>query len=248
LIDGRRVLGLITARGGSKGLPGKNVRELCGHPLIGWTVAAGLGARSLDDLVVSTDSPEIAAVAERYGATAPFLRPEELAGDTASSMDVVAHAIGWLRDQGRSYDYLMLLEPTSPLRDAADIEAALRRLLDSGATSIVGVCRADAVHPAFMYRVGDGDRLRPFMPQTKMDALRRQDTEAVYYLEGSVYASRLPDLFERGGFNHGDTIGYEVPKWKAPEIDDIVDFMLVEAIIRHRKIAPPSARRAASNA
>lgn len=248
MIDGRRVLGLITARGGSKGLPGKNVRELCGHPLIGWTVAAGVAASSLDDLVVSTDSPEIAAVAESYGATAPFLRPAELASDTASSMDVVEHAVGWLREQGRSYDYLMLLEPTSPLRDAADIEAALRFLVDSGATSVVGVCRADTIHPAFMYRVGAGDRLRPFMPQASADALRRQDTEPLYYLEGSVYASRLPDLFERGGFNHSDTIGYEVPKWKSPEIDDIVDFMLVEAIIRHRGIAPPRARQAASGA
>lgn len=236
MIDGRRVLGLITARGGSKGLPGKNVRDLCGHPLIAWTIEAATGARSLDDVVLSTDSPEIAAVAERYGATVPFLRPAELAGDAASSIDVVAHAVQWLRDHGSEYDYVMLLEPTSPLREASDIDAAMRALVDSGACSIVGVCRADTVHPAFMYKVGTGGRMAPLMPGAPSDGLRRQDVEPVYFLEGSVYASRLPDLFERGGFNHDDTIGYEVPKWKAPEIDDMVDLLYVEAIMRHRGI------------
>ena len=237
MIEGKRVLGLITARGGSKGLPGKNVRDLCGHPLIAWTVAAALGAEPIDDVVVSTDSPDIAAVAKRYGAEVPFMRPSKLAGDTATSMDVVAHALDRLREAGREYGYLVLLEPTSPLREAADIDLALRRLIDTGAVSIVGVARAGSVHPAFMYRSGADGRLLPFLPVPDRESLRRQDTEPVFFLEGTVYASRLPDLIERGGFYHADCVGYEVPKWKSPEVDDIIDFLLVEAIMKHRGVA-----------
>lgn len=248
MIDGRKVLALITARGGSKGLPGKNVRELGGHPLIAWSISAGLASELVDDLVVSTDSPEIASVAEKYGAQVPFMRPDALAGDTATSMDAVAHALSWLRDAGREYDYLVLLEPTSPLREASDIDAALRRLVDSRSVSIVGVCRAETVHPAFMYRVGSGEKLIPYVDGSSPETLRRQDTEPLFFLEGSVYASRLPDLLERGGFYHADTIGYEVPKWKAPEIDDMVDFLLVEAIIRERGIEGPALPEPAGDA
>ena len=233
MIDGKRVLGLITARGGSKGLPGKNIRPLCGKPLIAWTIEAGERASAIDDLVLSTDSEEIVEVARRHGAEVPFLRPAELASDTASSIDVVMHALDWLRAKGREYDLLVLLEPTSPLREAADIDAALRQMLDAGAVAIAGVCRADTVHPAFMFRRGRGERLEPFM-QKSAESLRRQDVEPLFFLEGSVYASTIPAFRERRGFYHGDTLGYEVPKWKAPEIDDIVDFMFVEAIMKHR--------------
>lgn len=233
MIDGKRVLGLVTARGGSKGLPGKNVRDLCGKPLIAWTIEAGLHSDAIDDLVLSTDSEEIAEVGQRHGAEVPFRRPAELASDTASSIDVVIHALDWLRGQGRDYDLLVLLEPTSPLREARDIDAALRQMLDHGATAIAGVCRADTVHPAFMFRKALAGRLVPYLTHSA-DAVRRQEVEPLFYLEGTVYASTVPAVRERRGFYHDDTIGYEVPKWKAPEIDDIVDFLFVEAIMKHR--------------
>lgn len=233
MIQGKKVLGLITARGGSKGLPGKNVRPLCGKPLIAWSVAAGKAAPSLDAVVVSTDDEAIAAAARAAGAEVPFMRPAELAGDTASSIDVVLHVIDALAAAGRSFDIVVLLEPTSPLREAADIEKGLALLLESGAGSVVGVCRAESAHPAFMYRQDDKRRLRPFMDR-QPTGLRRQEIETLFFLEGTLYASHIDVLRSTRSFYHDDTVGYEVPKWKSLEIDDIDDFLMVEALAKHK--------------
>jgi len=230
------VLGLVVARGGSKGLPGKNVRDLCGKPLIVWTIDAARASRCLDAVVVSTDDKAIAELASRHGAEAPFIRPPALASDTASSVDVVEHAIDFLAAAGRTFDIVVLLEPTSPLREPGDIDGAVSRLVKSGAGSIVSVCRTEATHPAFMYRLGAGAHLTPFLDR-QPNGLRRQELEPVYFLEGTIYASRVNVLKERRSFYHDDTIAYEVPKWKSIEIDDLEDFLMVEAIVKHKGLA-----------
>lgn len=235
MLDGQKVLGLITARGGSKGLPGKNIRPLRGKPLIAWSIEAAKSCTSLDALVVSTDSEEIAAVARHYGAEAPFLRPSELAGDTATSVDVIEHAINFLRERGEEYGYVVLIEPTSPLREPHDIDLALRQMSEAGADSVVSVGLADTVHPAFMFRKGAAQRLELFQGGA-FRVLRRQELEPVFFLEGTVYASRVASLLAQRTFCQTNTVGYEVPKWKVPEIDDIVDFLHVEAIMKHRGI------------
>lgn len=229
-----KVLCLVTARGGSKGLPGKNVRPLLGKPLIAWSIEAGLRAPSADALVVSTDDEAIAQAARDAGARVPFMRPPELAGDTASSIDVVLHAIDWLAAAGDSYDVVVLLEPTSPLRKAADIEAALELMVSRGAGAVVSVCRAESVHPAFMYRKDAGGCLQPFL-ERQPTSLRRQEIEPLYFLEGTVYVSRIDVLRARRSFYHEDTVGYEVPKWKSLEIDDLDDFLMVEALLKHKE-------------
>ncbi len=236
MIEGFKVLGLVTARGGSKGLPGKNIRDLCGKPLIAWTIDAARAATCLDAIVVSTDDPEIAAVAERYGAEVPFLRPAELAADTASSIDVVIHAIDFLAATGRVFDLVVLLEPTSPLREASDIDNGLSLMLSSGADAVVSVCRAECAHPAFMYRQRPDARLVPFMDQ-QPTGLRRQEIESVFFLEGTLYASRVDVLKTKRSFYHEGTIAYEVPKWKSIEIDDLDDFVMVEALTKHKGLA-----------
>lgn len=234
VIDGRSVLALVTARGGSKGLPGKNVRPLCGKPLIAWTVAAGLESRIIDTLVVSTDDETIAEAARAAGARVPFMRPAELATDTATSMDVVEHAVQSLEEMGERFDYLVLLEPTSPLREASDIDNAMAELCRRNPEgSVVSVCAAETVHPAFMYRLDDRGRLTPYGGR-QPDGLRRQEIDPVYYLDGTVYASWIPTLRQRRSFYHDATIPYVVPKWKAPEIDDLLDLVVVEAIMKHR--------------
>ena len=230
------MLGLVVARGGSKGLPGKNVRDLCGKPLIVWTIDAARASRCLDAVVVSTDDKAIAELASRHGAEAPFIRPPALASDTASSVDVVEHAIDFLAAAGRTFDIVVLLEPTSPLREPGDIDGAVSRLVKSGAGSIVSVCRTEATHPAFMYRLGAGAHLTPFLDR-QPNGLRRQELEPVYFLEGTIYASRVNVLKERRSFYHDDTIAYEVPKWKSIEIDDLEDFLMVEAIVKHKGLA-----------
>lgn len=232
--DNWKVLCLVTARGGSKGLPGKNIRPLLGKPLIAWSIDAGLCAPSADALVVSTDDEAIAQVARAAGALVPFMRPAELAGDTASSIDVVLHAIDWLAAAGEHYDVVVLLEPTSPLRESADIEAALELMARQHAGAVVSVCRAESVHPAFMYRRNVGGRLQPFL-ERQPTGLRRQEIEPLYFLEGTVYASRIDVLRARRSFYHEDTVGYEVPRWKSLEIDELDDFLMVEALLKHKE-------------
>lgn len=229
MVVGRKVLAVVTARGGSKGLPRKNVRPLCGRPLIKWSIDTALACTEIDAVVVSTDDEQIAAVATAAGAEVPFLRPPALAGDTASSIDVVIHVLDFLESNGRVFDIVLLLEPTSPLREVADIQVALRRMVDTGAAAIVSVCRAESTHPAFMFRTNAQGRLEPFMFAFPA-GIRRQEIEPLFYLDGSLYASTVEALRKQRSFYHEDTLAYEVSKWKALEIDDIDDFEMVEAI------------------
>jgi CMP-N,N'-diacetyllegionaminic acid synthase len=230
----KRVLSIVTARGGSKGLPCKNIRPLLGKPLIAWSIEAGLCAPSVDALVVSTDDAAIARAACAAGARVPFMRPAELAVDTASSIDVVLHAIDWLAAAGEHYEIVVLLEPTSPLRETSDIESALELLFVSEAGAVVSVCRAESVHPAFMYRCNSAGRLQPFL-EGQPTSLRRQEVEPLYFLEGTVYVSYIDVLREFRTYYHANTIAYEVPKWKSLEIDDLHDFFMVEALLKHKE-------------
>jgi CMP-N,N'-diacetyllegionaminic acid synthase len=234
--SGSKVLAIVPARGGSKGLPGKNIRSLCGRPLIQWSIDTALACDEIDAVVVSTDDEQIAAVAGAAGAEVPFLRPPALAGDAASSIDVVIHALDFLERNGRVFDIVLLLEPTSPLREVADIQVALRRMVDTGAAAIVSVCRAESTHPAFMFRTTVQGRLEPLM-SAYPTGVRRQEIEPLFYLEGTLYASTVDALRERRSFYHADTLAYEVSKWKAHEIDDIDDFEMVEAIAIYKGLA-----------
>jgi len=229
-----KVLCLVTARGGSKGLPGKNIRPLLGKPLIAWSIEAGLRAPSADELLVSTDDEGIAQAAQAAGARVPFIRPAELSGDDASSVDVVMHAIDWLEATGEYFDVVVLLEPTSPLRESVDVEAALDLMVCQRASAVVSVCRAESIHPAYMYRRDAGARLQPYLDYHPT-GLRRQDIEPLYFLEGSVYASKIDVLRTRRSFYHEDSVGYEVPRWKSLEIDELNDFLMVEAMLKHKE-------------
>ena len=226
----------MTARGGSKGLPGKNLRPLCGRPLIQWSIDAALDCSEIDTLIVSTDDERIAELALVSGAETPFLRPPALSGDSASSIDVVFHALDFLESNGRMFDIVVLLEPTSPLREAKDIQQALHHMNNTGASAIVSVCRAESTHPAFMFRKTSSGRLKPFSSSSPTN-LRRQQIEPMFYLDGTLYASTVEALREQKSFYHEDTLAYEVPKWKAIEIDDIDDFEMVEAIVKYKGLA-----------
>ncbi|MGA8412615.1 MAG: acylneuraminate cytidylyltransferase family protein [Xanthobacteraceae bacterium] len=233
MIADARVLGLITARGGSKGLPGKNIRPLCGKPLIEWSISAAKGASCIDRIVVSTDDAAIAEVAQRAGAEVPFKRPSELATDSASSVDVVIHAIDMLAETELIFDIVVLLEPTSPLRESFDIDEGVERLIRSGAGSVVSVCRAVSAHPAFMFSQDKKGRLRPYLNQ-QPTGLRRQDLDPIFFLDGTLYVSRVDVLRHKRSFYHEDTVAFEVPKWKSLEIDDVDDFVMVEALMARR--------------
>jgi CMP-N,N'-diacetyllegionaminic acid synthase len=233
MIGQSRVLALIPARGGSKGLPRKNVLPLLGRPLIGWTIEQAKQSRYIDRVVVSTDDFEIAEAGRASGGDVPFMRPAELASDTASSIDVILHALDTLGEAGDHYEYLALLEPTSPLRDSSDIDAALEQLVSTHrAESIVGVAKVESAHPDFLVRI-EGGFAKPFAVH-EIQAKRRQELDELYFFEGSLYIAAVNSLRARRSFYHSATLPYVVPKFKAYEIDDPSDFIVVEALMRAR--------------
>lgn len=228
-----RVLAIIPARGGSKGLPGKNIRPLCGKPLIGWTIEQAQQSKYIDEIFVSTDSQEIADVAETFGVSVPDLRPAELASDTATSASFVIYTIEKLKSEGKEFDYIILLEPTSPLRTAQDIDSSIEILkTNPEVQSVVGVCKAECAHPAFMVRIDSNGILAPYLDQ--MRAVRRQDIGDLYYFEGTVYVSTIDAFLEKESFYHDKTLPYIVPKSRAFEIDDQEDWFIIESIIKNR--------------
>lgn len=238
MINGKRVLALVPARSGSKGLPHKNVRLLRGRPLLTWPISAAKASRHVDRVVISTDSPEYAELGRQAGGDAPFLRPAALASDSAPSIDFILHAIDELEAAGDSYDYLVLLEPTSPLTDGDDVDAALAALdarLDE-ADAIVGVTAMVSTHPAFAVRLDAQGLIQPYAAASFGQLPRRQDAEPLYNLEGSLYVSSIDALRRERGFCHRRTLPYVTPRWKSFEIDDLVDFICVEAILAQREL------------
>ncbi|MDO8607466.1 MAG: acylneuraminate cytidylyltransferase family protein [Phaeospirillum sp.] len=225
MIGGLSVLALITARGGSKGLPGKNIRPLGGKPLVAWSVEQARAATLVDRVVISSDDPAIIAAAVAAGCDAPFVRPAALADDGATSADVVAHALTAL---DRRYDLLALLQPTSPLRSPADIDACIRRVAEDGAPSCVGVTVA-AKSPYWMQTMDAAGRLSPLLPP--QDAARRQDLPPVYCLNGAVYVVRVEWFLSHRAFVGAGSVGHVMPAERSIDIDTLLDFRLAEAII-----------------
>jgi len=237
MIENKKVLGIVVARAGSKGLPGKNYELLAGKPLVQYAIEAGKNSRFIDDVVISTDCKRCMEIATDLGVDVPFTRPDNLSGDTVPSADVIEHAINYLGERGDSYDIFVLLEPTSPLRDGTDIDAALEAMVLAGHTSLVSVCQAEDQHPCFMFELEDKGNLVPWSGN-KFEPLRRQDVQHAYYLEGSVYISYIDTFIQHRTFCHENTGAYIVPKWKAFEIDDIWDFLCIEAIMKFRALNP----------
>jgi CMP-N,N'-diacetyllegionaminic acid synthase len=240
MIKGKRIIALIPARSGSKGLVGKNTKLLCGKPLIAWPIQSAQLSKYIDKVVVSTDSQKIAEVALQYQAEVPFIRPSHLAQDSTSSFDVIAHALEALALEGETFDYLFLLEPTSPLTQTSDIDLAIERLIDNAdnAKAIVGLCANEEGHPAFSVKINRQGFLEPY--QENFEVLRRQDLPACYRYEGSLYGSDIVTLKKEKSFYHQQTIGYLVPKWQALEIDDLTDFICVEAIMNNLNLIKAS--------
>lgn len=231
MYKGKRILAIIPARGGSKGLPGKNIKELCGKPLIAWSIEHAQKSKYVDEIFVSTDSREIADVAEQFGVKVPELRPAELAVDTAPSSAFIVYTLEKYRKEGNNFDYFILLEPTSPLRDAEDVDNSIAALIDTpSCESIIGVCESESEHPAYLEVINEKGLMEPYDKERRV--LRRQDLPKVYFHEGSVYVSESDAYLRRRTFYHEKTLPYVVPKWKSFEVDDIVDFTIIEAIMK----------------
>lgn len=229
-----RILAVIPARGGSKGVPRKNLRSLGGRPLLSYAVEVARVAGIFTDIVVTTDDPEIQAVALREGAQAPFLRPAELATDSAGGIPTIVHAVEEMeRRTGAHYDYVILLQPTAPLRTAEDVKEATRRMIDSGADAVISVVDVDNWHPMKMKRL-QGDWLVDYEPPP-YEGIPRQALPRVYIVNGAVYGVRRDVLMESGSLKGERCLGYVMPPERSVNIDTEVDLVVAEHYLAARR-------------
>lgn len=228
MIRGKRVLAIIPARGGSKGLPRKNILPLAGKPLIAWTIEAARASRYIDRCIVSTDDAEIAQVAADWGGEVPFLRPAQLAQDDTPTREVILHAL----DLVDGYEYIVVLQPTSPLRLPSDIDGCLETMVKAQATTAVSVTKADKP-PHWMYRLNGSGRLVPVLESTTPIA-RRQDAPIVYVLNGAVYAGTAEAYMKEGTFVRLDTVGYPMPRERSVDVDTELDLKICQWLLAKR--------------
>lgn len=224
-------VGIIPARGGSKGLPGKNLRLLGGRPLIAYTIADARESGVLDRVIVSTDSEEIARTAREWGAEVPFLRPAELARDDTPTIPVLRHVLEELEArEGYRPDLAVVLQPTSPLRGPEAVREAVAKMADPRVDSVVSVCPAE--HSPYLMRRLEGERLVPaWHPDPLRQGLRRQELSPLYRLNGAVYIFRRERLM--GADPYGDEVrALVMERWRSVDIDAEEDLLVAEAYLQ----------------
>lgn len=225
MIADRPVLAIIPARGGSKGVPGKNMRIVHGKPLIEWTIQAAKASKYIDRIVVSSDDDAIIDAARTAGADVPFKRPADLATDTATSIDVALHALDLLP----GFQVVVLLQPTSPLRLSMDIDAALELCQRTDSPACASVTEAEQ-SPYWMFRVGERGRLKPVLADGPAVS-RRQDLPDVYVLNGAIYVADCTWLRQTRSFLGPETVGYVMPESRSIDIDGPADLAAAESAL-----------------
>jgi N-acylneuraminate cytidylyltransferase/CMP-N,N'-diacetyllegionaminic acid synthase len=233
MINSKTVLAIIPARGGSKGLPKKNIKLMNGKPLIQWTIETALQTTEIDTVLVTTDCPEIKSVALAAGAECPFLRPVELASDTATSFDAVKHSLDFYAEMlARDFDIIILLEPTSPLRESSDLSNMLIKL-DQHFETHDGVVSLGEVseHPSIIKIINSEGSVLPYDEQAK-SSIRRQDCSKVYFPFGVAYIVKKEVLLNEKTFYPKRTLPFEIKRYQCYEIDDIYDFLAIENIMK----------------
>ena len=219
----KRILGLIPARGGSKGIPRKNVIDLCGKPLISYSITAAENSRYIDSVVVSTDDEEIAKISRSFGASVPFMRPQELATDKSKTIDAVLHAIESLADMGEVFETLILLQPTQPLRTSEDIDKALDIYMDAGCTSLASVSPVND-NPLLIRSIQD-NLLNPLLNASS--TCRRQDMPRYYRINGCIYINEISELSLDTSFND-NSLPFIMERSHSIDIDELSDLALAE--------------------
>lgn len=226
-----RIVGLVPARGGSKGVPRKNIKPLAGRPLLAYTAEAALAAKRLARVVLSTDDEEIAAVGRTCGLEVPFLRPAELAEDSTPTLPVVQHALRWLIETGDSFDAVCLLQPTNPLRRAADIDSCIELLIQQHADTVFTMLSVPAEHnPHWVYFKTEDGTLRLATGEAT-PIPRRQLLPPAFHREGSVYVTRTHIVLEQNSLYGARVVGYEMEAARSVNIDTLADWALAEAIL-----------------
>lgn len=232
MINNNKIVAIIPARGGSKGIPRKNIRNLCGKPLIAHTIEEARKSNYIDRVIVSTEDSEIASIGKSYGAEIPFLRPIELSQDDTPGIDPIIHCVEWLiENEDYTPDYVICLQCTTPFRNSIQIDEAIKTLIDSDKESLVSLCESD-ISPYWMKKIENG-HIVDFMNDSKFYA-RRQETPPVYKLNGAIYISRVNNLLQNRNWYTNQTQAFIMNKVTSLDIDDILDFKFAEFLFKEK--------------
>jgi N-acylneuraminate cytidylyltransferase/CMP-N,N'-diacetyllegionaminic acid synthase len=230
------ILATICCRGGSKGVPGKNIKSLHGEPLIAYTINAAKDSYLIDDLIISTDDEQIANVAKQYGAKVPFMRPADLASDTASKWPVFIHAVEMYEKlTGKTVEYLVDLDVTVPMKTAADIDGAIQRALNNSNVDVVITGYEPERNPYFNMMEVKDNGFAEIVKQTEKPIVRRQDAPEVYSLTPAAYVVKKSALYEFEHWSKATCMIHPIPRERAVDIDTEIDFKIVEFLMDYTK-------------
>ncbi len=232
MIDNKKILALIPARGGSKGIPDKNIIDLNGQPLIAYSIIEAKKSKYIDKLILSTDSKKIADIALNFGCEVPFMRPIELAQDNSKTIDAVVHAIDYLKSVGDNYDILLLLQPTTPLRTVGDIDRAIELFTNQNYKSLASISPVND-HPVLIRTIDNNYYMKKLLNQSS--TIRRQDMPNYFRVNGAIYINLISEITNETSFNDNN-IGFIMPNERSIDIDDYVDLKIAEEyLIRMEK-------------
>ena len=233
MINNKKILCIIPARKGSVGLKNKNIKSINNKPLIYWPIKAALKSKYVDYILVTTNSNKVKKLSIKYGANVPFLRPEKLSKSNSKVSAVILHALEYLNKKKFNFDYFILLEPTSPLTTSIDVDLMLKKLINkSDSDSLIAVTQNITAHPIFNLKINKKEIVKKYT--SKDISINRQNISKLYYLSGNAYMSKISSYKKYMSFLQKKTIGHIVDKWKASEIDDIVDFIKTESIMKYK--------------
>ncbi len=237
MYNNKTFLAIIPARSGSKGIIDKNIREINHKPLMAYTIEACKNSGIFDDILVSTDSVKYAEIAERLGARVPFLRPEKLSSDQASSNDVILHVLDEMMHLGKTFDCFMLLQPTSPLRNEKHIIESAHILIKNQADSVISICKSDPTSYLTVHLTEEG-RVNPLFSDKKQ--VRRQDIQPEYRINGAIYLALTSYFIKHKSFYEGKTLPYFMSAFDSIDIDDDFQFKIAELLLLDKNFSNPS--------
>ncbi|MDY2573399.1 MAG: acylneuraminate cytidylyltransferase family protein [Fusobacterium necrophorum] len=229
MYQNKKILAVIPARGGSKGIPKKNIIEIKGLPLIAYTLKESQLSKYLDRTIVSTEDLEIKKVAEQYGGEVPFLRPVELAQDTSKTIDCIVHAVDTLKKLGEVYDYVVILQCTSPLRKASHIDGAISKIISENGTSLVSVSEVEE-HPILMRTLNTDGTLQNLLNVNS--TIRRQDFPSFYKVDGAIYIQKIDENLDKDTSLNDGKLAYIMDRKYTVDIDEYLDIRKVELYLK----------------
>lgn len=233
MYKGKKIAALITARGGSKGIPKKNITKLCGKPLIHWTVESALKSKYIDKIFLSTDSDEIINSVKKFPVEIPFKRPKNLSSDKATSTDVILHFLDWVKKNGDEYDTLLLLQPTSPFRKSEHIDNSIKKFIGAKALSLISV--TENIKSPYLSRKINSKGYIENLFNVKSEK-RRQDIPVTYYINGAIYLMDVKDFQKYKTFQTPKTLSYIMPYYSSIDIDEPMDLKIAELYYKEKLI------------